>query len=270
MAAAAVKKTALIIDGHYALDDNDVFGAVNYSTLLTVLKGLKCNVLDKVFLAPPSKSFLPTPPDTLTQLKSLGFKIEELPSNRKKTVCPHCSQNSALETLRDLDVAISTHLMVQAFSGGVDRIVLFAGDGDFIQAINSIRSFSNVQIVGVGNRDSLSFKLEEVCDVVIWLDTVNDLIREDWETKGSKVVIQANPNAQQRKPAAAPALPPLSSSSSSSAPSTSAAAARKPPPKRTAEEEAVLARMLEMELAAEEQRVAQAQAQAQAAKSKKK
>lgn len=252
-AAAGIKKTVFIVDGHYALDDNDVFGEVDFSALLTVLQGLKCNIVEKYFLAPPSKSFAPIPATTLSKLKSSGFKIEELPSNRKKAACTHCHQSSALETLRDLDVAIATQLMVSAFGGGgVERIIVFAGDGEFVQAINSIRSFSNVQIVGVGSRDTLSFKLEEVCDVVVWLDTINDLIRVDWESKGSKAVVKDNPNAQKR-PAAVASSSSSSSVSSPSVASPSSARARK------TEDEALQARMLEMELAAEEQRIAQSQ-----------
>jgi len=209
---ARAKKSTLIVSGQYALEDNELLGAIDFGALLTTIKGLRCELINLVFLSPPTKSYPPPAAQTLTQLKSLGFKIEEVAGNRKKTNCPHCEKPSALETLRELDVALATKIMEHAYDGVTERILVFAGDGDFIQAIKAVKETTNIQVVGIGSRDTVSFMFEGVCDVIVWLDAMNDLVRVDWENKGSKVVITPAANAQQR-PAATGANSPAARSS---------------------------------------------------------
>jgi uncharacterized LabA/DUF88 family protein len=93
-----------------------------------------------------------------TEMTRRGFNVKLFPL--KKTHGDRWVQ-------RGVDVALVTDLLCLAYEGKFKRVVLSAGDGDFIEAVKLVRSrFQQVWLAGY--KDSMSSDLAKEADRIYW------------------------------------------------------------------------------------------------------
>lgn len=100
--------------------------------------------------------------------------------------CSHCNQNISREVQKGVDVGIATLILKLAAQGQYERLVLAAGDGDFEDAINYVKSELHKEVWIAGFEESVSADLQSYADQVIWLN-------EYWDAIEKKEVEAAQP-----------------------------------------------------------------------------
>lgn len=74
--------------------------------------------------------------------------------------CAHCGTTVLREVQKGVDLGIATLIVRMAAQGAYDRVMLCAGDGDFEDAISSVKSE----------------RLQSHADTVIWLEDLHPAI----------------------------------------------------------------------------------------------
>lgn len=86
--------------------------------------------------------------------------------------CPQCSNHSTRSVQKGVDVGIATLIVKLAAQGRYERLILLAGDGDFEDAIDYVKSELHREIWIAGFSDSVSSDLQSYSDRVIWLSDI--------------------------------------------------------------------------------------------------
>jgi uncharacterized LabA/DUF88 family protein len=107
------------------------------------------------------KSAPPSGPKMRVQL----YKLKDM-----DVTCPDCNNNFKRQVQKGVDVGVATLIIKLASQGRYDRLVLSAGDGDFEDAINYVKSELDKQIWVLGYQGSVSPDLQSYADRVVWLD----------------------------------------------------------------------------------------------------
>lgn len=100
------------------------------------------------------------------------YKLKDLNCN-----CPKCSHKFGRKVQKGVDVGIATLALKLSIQNKYDRLILTAGDGDFEDAVNYVKSEQNKSIWLAGFTGSLSADLQSYADEVIWLDQEWDNIK---------------------------------------------------------------------------------------------
>lgn len=103
----------------------------------------------------------------LYQLKSMGVK------------CPQCGNPFERQVQRGVDVGIATLTIKLANQNLYDRLLLSAGDGDFEDAIDHVKSELHKEIWINGYENTVSADLQSLADRVIWLNLLWEKIRKE-------------------------------------------------------------------------------------------
>ncbi len=97
-----------------------------------------------------------------------GFVVKLFPLKRSTYTCEHCGHHGSKQVQRGVDVAICTDLLSLAYEGRFKRVVLTAGDGDLLSAIQLVkRRFQKVYLNGY--RKSMSADLMAEANGVYWM-----------------------------------------------------------------------------------------------------
>lgn len=107
------------------------------------------------------KSAAPKGPQMRVQM----YRLKDLHSR-----CPSCGTSFDRYVQKGVDVAIATLMIKLATQGVYDRVILSAGDGDFEDAINYIKSDLRREVWLNGAQSTLSVDLQCYADKVLWLD----------------------------------------------------------------------------------------------------
>jgi len=107
------------------------------------------------------KSAAPKGPKLRTQL----YRLKDLPST-----CPGCGHQFARHVQEGVDVGIATLIIKLAVQNVYDRLILSAGDGDFVDAIAYVKSELHKEIWLNGSSANLSADLQSYSDEVLWLE----------------------------------------------------------------------------------------------------
>lgn len=104
----------------------------------------------------------------LDMLTRNGFETKLFPLKRMNVKCESCEYQGQRIVQKGVDVAICTDLLSLAYEGKFRRVVLTAGDGDFLEAVKKVQSiFREVYIAGYKN--SMSKDLIAQADKLYWI-----------------------------------------------------------------------------------------------------
>ena len=92
------------------------------------------------------------------------------------TTCPSCGQGHVRSVQKGVDVGIATLMIKLAVQNVYDRLILSAGDGDFEDAVQFVKSDLRKEVWAHGAQASLSVDLQSYADRVLWLDDMHPTI----------------------------------------------------------------------------------------------
>ena len=167
-------KTIWIIDGAYLMKAAPGrFDYLKLKYLLTKLNG--SDMAEGFYLNstpnPPSDqqdafhTWLKLAPPRGPKLRVQLYKLKQF-----NVRCHICSKEFHREVQKGVDVGIATLILKLASQQQYDRLILSAGDGDFEDAIDYVKSELHKEIWIAGFNDSVSADLQSYADKVIFLD----------------------------------------------------------------------------------------------------
>lgn len=121
-------------------------------------------------------------------LKRNGFQVKLFPLKRMNVCCEKCSFKGKRTVQKGVDVSMCTDLLSLAYEGKFKRVVITAGDGDFLDAIKKVQSMFR-QVYISGYKTSMSKDLIEACDDIMWLDQKQS---KHFESRARKKVRQGH------------------------------------------------------------------------------
>ena len=92
--------------------------------------------------------------------------------------CPKCHTKFPRQVQKGVDVGIATLILKLATQNQYDRLILSAGDGDFEDAIDYVKSELHKEIWLAGFDNSVSADLQSYADLMIWLSADWDAIKK--------------------------------------------------------------------------------------------
>ncbi len=116
------------------------------------------------------KSAAPRGPKMRVQL----YQLKDL-----HCTCPSCERTFTRSVQKGVDVGIATLILKLASQGVYDRLILSAGDGDYEEAINYIRSDLHKEFWLHGAMSNLSTDLQCYADRVLWIDDMHPAIDKE-------------------------------------------------------------------------------------------
>lgn len=99
------------------------------------------------------------------QMRVQLYKLKDIQCH-----CPRCATEFGRAVQKGVDVGIATLILKRATQNQYDRLLLAAGDGDFEDAIDYVKSELHKEIWILGFDGSVSSDLQSYADRVIWLD----------------------------------------------------------------------------------------------------
>ena len=101
-------------------------------------------------------------------MESKGFKMKMYPLKFMNIQCDKCNHKGDRMVQKGVDVAIITDLLSLAYEGEYNRVVITAGDGDFLDAIKKVQSLGKEVLVS-GYRCSMSRDLKDHGDEIYYI-----------------------------------------------------------------------------------------------------
>lgn len=99
-------------------------------------------------------------------LSSIGIETKHYRLARKETSCPSCSTISMREIQKGVDVGLAVFVMKEMFHGRFDKLMLIAGDGDFLDLVHEIQQ-SGRKVYVIGTPETVSESLKDITDRII-------------------------------------------------------------------------------------------------------
>jgi len=99
--------------------------------------------------------------------------------------CPKCHTRFQRQVQKGVDVGIATLILKLATQNQYERLILSAGDGDFEDAIDYVKSELHKEIWIAGFDNSVSGDLQSYADEMIWLNKDWDAIKKTEAGGGS-------------------------------------------------------------------------------------
>ena len=179
-------RVVVLIDGMYLQEVQNALGLagrLDYEKLTDKLVGDSKRYRTYVFDALP----LPGSPRRdrkegfLTKLDYLDrFQVEPGHLKIERYICSRCGSAIAVAKQKRVDVLISTRMLECSYDSKIDRIVLLAGDADFIPAVEVAKRRTAVVLAYGDTREATaSEELKRTCDGRIKLnqDYLADCLR---------------------------------------------------------------------------------------------
>lgn len=148
------------------------FGKVDYEKLSNKLVGNGTRGRTYVFDALPpqghpnkdaKQGFL----DKLRYLESFQVELGYIKNETK--ICPNCTREVNISRQKKVDILMATRLLERAAEA--DRVVLVAGDGDFVPAVEVARKKTKIVLAFARHgRTDASTQLKQACDSRIQMD----------------------------------------------------------------------------------------------------
>ena len=101
-------------------------------------------------------------------MESNGFEMKMYPLKFMNINCDKCGYKGKRMVQKGVDVAIVTDLLSLAYEGQYKRIVITAGDGDFLDAVLKVQSMFR-EVFVAGYRCSMSRDLKEHADGMYYI-----------------------------------------------------------------------------------------------------
>lgn len=90
--------------------------------------------------------------------------------------CNNCGNQFDREVQKGVDVGIATLIVKLAAQNAYERLILAAGDGDFEDAIDYVKSEMHKEVWICGSQSNLSADLQSYADNVVWLEDLHPAI----------------------------------------------------------------------------------------------
>jgi uncharacterized LabA/DUF88 family protein len=103
------------------------------------------------------------------------MRVQLYPLKDIQVTCPQCNHPFRRDIQKGVDVGIATLILKLATQQRYDRLILAAGDGDFEDSIDYVKSELHKEVWICGYEGSISADLQSYADKVVWLN-------ECWET----------------------------------------------------------------------------------------
>lgn len=103
--------------------------------------------------------------------------------------CGACKDKTFIQVQKGVDVGIATMMVKKAAFRQFDRLILTAGDGDFLDSLAFVKEEMQLEVWLTGFMDTVSADLQAYSDRVIWLN-------DHWDE-----IAKQNGNEQPRKQA---------------------------------------------------------------------
>lgn len=181
MQPAAHKKTVWIVDGAYLFNygRNRPFDYLKLKAEIVELNGgpiYECYYLNSVPDAATAgqnsfHAWLKSAPPRGPKMRVQLYGLKEF-----NTTCPSCNHQFQRSLQKGVDVGIATLIIKLAVQNVYDRLILSAGDGDFEDAIQFIKSELHKEVWVHGAQPSLSVDLQSYADEVLWLEDMHPAI----------------------------------------------------------------------------------------------
>lgn len=104
------------------------------------------------------------------------IRVQLYPLKDVQVQCTHCGQSFEREVQKGVDVGIATLIVKLAARNAYERLILAAGDGDFEDAIDYVKSDLHKEVWLCGSQANLSADLQSYADRVIWLEDLHPAI----------------------------------------------------------------------------------------------
>jgi nijmegen breakage syndrome protein 1 len=175
-----MEKTIWLIDGAYLMKAAQ--GRFDYLKLKTELENLNGGEFKEIYyLNSESDSVIAQQDSFHNWLKSappVGPKMRvKLYGLKETSVKCECGKIATKQVQKGVDVGIATLMIKLASQNQYDRLVLSAGDGDFEDAIDYIKSELHKEVWIAGFNKSVSADLQSYASKVVWLDQIWDKIK---------------------------------------------------------------------------------------------
>ncbi len=102
--------------------------------------------------------------------KGPKFRVQLYKLKTMHMRCPDCNTSFERQVQKGVDVGIATLIMKLAVQNSYDRLILSAGDGDFEEAIDFVKSDLHKEVWMCGSEKNLSPDLQSLADQVLWLE----------------------------------------------------------------------------------------------------
>ncbi|EQC37353.1 hypothetical protein SDRG_05570 [Saprolegnia diclina VS20] len=175
-------RNVLFIDGSYAASGARalVGGPLDFKQLRAALETLvggefsECWYYDNERMDNP-KSPLPSQSAFVSSLKlapPLGpqFQVRLYPMKACKCFCPSCGNGVSHQVEKGVGNGLATKMLSLTYEDMADRVVLFAGDGDFYDTLDHVRNIRRKELWIVGYRASVVPDIQQFASKVIWME----------------------------------------------------------------------------------------------------
>ena len=108
--------------------------------------------------------------------KGPKFRVQLYRLKDTHHTCPSCAHTFDRQVQKGVDVAIATLIVKLAAQNVYDRLILSAGDGDFEDAVDYVKSELHKEIWINGSQANLSADLQSYADSVLWLESMSPAI----------------------------------------------------------------------------------------------
>ena len=108
--------------------------------------------------------------------KGPKFRVQLYKLKDTYHVCPSCKYGFERQVQKGVDVGIATLIIKLAAQNVYDRLILSAGDGDFEDAIEYVKSDLHKEVWMCGSQSNMSVDLQSYSDNVLWLEDMSPTI----------------------------------------------------------------------------------------------
>lgn len=176
-------KTIWLVDGAYLLQACRNQGKIDYLRLKQYLEAQNGEPFFESYYLNSISSFQSDEQDAFHNWIKLApprgpkMRVQLYRLKEISVVCQNCGKSIMKSIQKGVDVGIATLLLKLAFQDQYDRVILAAGDGDYEDAIEYVKSDLHKEIWISGFDGSVSADLQSYADRVIWLNDSWDQIR---------------------------------------------------------------------------------------------
>ncbi|KAL4151963.1 hypothetical protein PRNP1_008899 [Phytophthora ramorum] len=181
METAGSTRTALVIDGSYALiGARDMGGKIDYIKLRAALEEQAATQFGDCWFFDQNPSAQRLNPALTAEYHMLKFappdgpqfQVSLFPMKKYSCHCKKCGNHFTQNVQKGVDNGIATKILSLAYENICDRFILFAGDGDFYSSLSHVRNVLRKDIWVIGYRGTVSGDLQQLASRMIWM---NDL-----------------------------------------------------------------------------------------------
>ncbi|ETV75678.1 hypothetical protein H257_10068 [Aphanomyces astaci] len=170
-------RSILIVDGSYAnIGARDLpSGRINYVNLRSEIECRTGSALSECWYFDHEQKGRAYP--DLRDLKRVSphgpqFQVKTYQTKGYECRCPQCHRHFQQKVQKGVDNGIATKMLSLVYEDMADRVVLFAGDGDFYDTLDLIKNVKHKELWVIGYERSVSPDLQQLATKVLWIEDI--------------------------------------------------------------------------------------------------